>query len=87
MLGNYNQGLQYMDQALGMQPYALGYYYRGIMYQAAGRKLEAIQDLQEFLATVHGPDKYEKEIADAKANSQHSHQVRFIELWQHQFLS
>jgi tetratricopeptide (TPR) repeat protein len=66
-LGNYNQALQYMDQALAVQPYALGYYYRGIMYQAAGRNSEAIQDLQEFLSTVHSTNTYQKEIADAQA--------------------
>ena len=51
-LGNYDQALSYMDQAIATGPYSLGYYYRGIIYQAAGRYSEAFQDLVEFLSTL-----------------------------------
>jgi tetratricopeptide (TPR) repeat protein len=66
-LGNYDQALVYINKALSMGQYSLGYYYRGIIYQAAGKKQEAIQDLEHFLSTVQSTTKWAKEIADAKA--------------------
>ena len=51
-LEDYDQALLYIDKSLQAQPNMLGYYYRGIIYQAAGKKEEAIQDLETFLAYV-----------------------------------
>ena len=66
-LGNYDQALAYMDKALAVHRYSLGYYYRGIIFHDAGRNNEAIQDLEQFLATVESTDAYKNEIADANA--------------------
>jgi tetratricopeptide (TPR) repeat protein len=66
-LGNYDQALAYMDKALAVNRYSLGYYYRGIIYHDAGKNNEAIRDLQQFLSTVKSTDVYENEIADANA--------------------
>jgi tetratricopeptide (TPR) repeat protein len=62
-LGDYKAGIEYMNQALAQGLYPLGYYYRGILYQAAERKAEAIQDLKQFLATGYSGE----EVADARA--------------------
>jgi tetratricopeptide (TPR) repeat protein len=62
-LGNYGKAIEYMDQALAEGSYALGYYYRGIIYQAAGRKQEAIKDLKTFLSIGYDG----KEYTDAQA--------------------
>ena len=67
MLGNYNQGILYMNQALAENPYPLGYYYRGIILQAAGRNKEAVQDLELFLSLVPSADEHKEEISDAKS--------------------
>ena len=60
----YDQGIDYMNRAFAYGgSYPLGYYYRGILYQAAGRKQEAIQDLKQFLSSGPGGP----EADDAKA--------------------
>ncbi len=61
-LGEYEQAIDYMNQALAKGSCPLGYYYRGIFYQAAGRREEAIKDLQAFLSSGYTGS----EIADAK---------------------
>jgi tetratricopeptide (TPR) repeat protein len=62
-LHDYDQGIDYMNQALARGAYALGYYYRGIIFQAAGKNEEAILDLKHFLASGGNGE----EAADAKA--------------------
>jgi tetratricopeptide (TPR) repeat protein len=62
-LGDYDQAIQYIDQALAQSSYPVGYYYRGIFYQAAGRNEEAIKDLKYFLTFYNAG----KEVEDAKA--------------------
>ena len=66
-LGDYDQGILYMNQAIAQSPYPLGYYYRGIIFQAAGKNEEAVQDLKLFLTSVPTSDDYKKEVSDAKA--------------------
>jgi tetratricopeptide (TPR) repeat protein len=66
-LGNYDQGIVYMDKAIAESPYPLGYYYRGIIFQAAQKNQEAVQDLELFLNSVPFSDDYEEEVSDAKA--------------------
>ena len=51
-LKDYAAGIEYMNQALAMGTYSVGYYYRGIMYQAAGKNAEAIQDLNHYIKLV-----------------------------------
>lgn len=62
-LGDYDQALIHINKALELDQYSLGYYYRGIIYQAAGRNQEAIQDLELFLSVSTN---FPKEIADAE---------------------
>jgi tetratricopeptide (TPR) repeat protein len=66
-LGEYNQALQYINMALEASKYSLGYYYRGIIFQASGRKNEAIQDLEVFLSAVKTNGYKGPEVQDAKA--------------------
>jgi len=66
-LGNYDQALVYIDKALSVHPYSLGYYYRGIILHDARRYDKAIQDLEQFLSTVTSKDVYKSEIADANS--------------------
>ena len=66
-LEDYDQALLYMDKSLQAQPNMLGYYYRGIIYQAAGRKEEAIQDLETFLVYAQQKNYKGPEVADAKS--------------------
>ncbi len=66
-LGDYDQGILYMDKAIAVDPYPVGYYYRGIMFQAAGKSEEAIQDLEHFLSLVPSSDDYKEEVSDAKS--------------------
>ena len=66
-LGNYDQAVLFMDKALEKDPYPLGYYYRGIILQAAGKNKEAIQDLQLFLSLAPSSDEYKEEVSDAKS--------------------
>jgi tetratricopeptide (TPR) repeat protein len=66
-LGNYEQALLYIDKALDMGEYTLGYYYRGIIFQAAGRNDEAIRDLEQFLSYYEPNDNHIPEIADARS--------------------
>jgi tetratricopeptide (TPR) repeat protein len=65
-LGNFDQGILYMDKAIAEGPYPLGYYYRGIIFQAAGRNEEAIQDLELFLSLIPSTGEYKEETSDAK---------------------
>ena len=57
----------YMNQALQLGEYSLGYYYRGTMYQSAGKKEAAIVDLSNFLMLITDASTYEKEVLDAQA--------------------
>jgi tetratricopeptide (TPR) repeat protein len=66
-LEKYDQALEYIDKALDMGQFSLGYYYRGQILQAMGRNTEAIQELEHFLATIRSRDEWAKEIADAEA--------------------
>lgn len=66
-LGNNDQALVYINKALAMGDYSLGHYYRGIIYQAAGKNQEAIQDLELFLSLIQGSESGQAEITDAKA--------------------
>ena len=50
-----------------MDEYAFGHYYRGLIYQAAGKNQEAIQDLELFLSLTQNLETSQDEIADAKA--------------------
>jgi hypothetical protein len=56
-----------MNKALDMGNYSFGYYYRGIIYQDAGKSQAAIQDLELFLSSVQSPESNQDKIADAKA--------------------
>ncbi len=62
-LGDYDQALQSIDQALLEAQDPLNYYYRGIILQEAGRNDEAIRDLKYFLSTGYTGT----EVADAQA--------------------
>ncbi len=66
-LGNYEQALVYINEALSMGQYAFGYYYRGIIYQAAGKNQEAIPDLEFFLYLTQSSESSLDEIKDAQA--------------------
>ena len=61
-MGNYDQALSYINRALSYGPgYPLGFYYRGIIYEAAGQDNEAIQNLEVFvrdaqLLKYNGPE-------------------------------
>ena len=66
-LGDYDQAIVYINKAFEIGPFIEGYYYRGIIYQAAGRNEEAINDLSIFLLSARNSDDYKEEIADAKA--------------------
>lgn len=66
-LGDYDQAIEYMNKALAAGPYKLGYYYRGIMYQAAGEKEKAIQDLEHFLSLGYDGNQEKNANEDAKA--------------------
>ena len=66
-LGEYDQGLLYINKAIDMKPYSLGYYYRGIMLHDAGRNYDAIQDLEKFLSLIPSNEDFLSEIADANA--------------------
>jgi tetratricopeptide (TPR) repeat protein len=65
-LKNYEQALLHINKALKGGDYTLGHYYRGIIYQAAGKNQEAIQDLELFLSSTQPPESLQDEIADAK---------------------
>jgi tetratricopeptide (TPR) repeat protein len=66
-LGDYEQAIFYINQALEQQEYVMGYYYRGTMYQAMGNNEEAISDFETFLSLVHQTEVFQVEIADAEA--------------------
>lgn len=66
-LGNYEKAVEYMNAAMAAGQYQLGYYYRGIMYQAAGEKEKAIQDLEYFIAFGYTGDQEKNATEDAKA--------------------
>jgi tetratricopeptide (TPR) repeat protein len=66
-LEDYDQALVYIDRALALEQYALGYYYRGVIYQALGRKQEAIRDLEFFLSVSKSSLEELEENADAEA--------------------
>jgi tetratricopeptide (TPR) repeat protein len=65
-LKKYDQALLHINKALALGEYRLGLYYRGIIYQAAGKNQEAIQDLETFLSLPQTEDLAQEE-ADAKA--------------------
>jgi len=64
-LGDYDQGILYMNKAIAEEPYPIGYYYRGIIFQAAGMDKEAIQDLDLFLSLVSSSNDHKEEVSDA----------------------
>ena len=67
-LGNYEAAVQYMTSALSLGEFTLGYYYRGIFYQALDQDSLALQDLIQFLEYMEGRDTtYQHEINDANA--------------------
>ncbi len=66
-LGDYQQGLIYINKAIDLRSYSSGFYYRGIINEAAGKKEAAILDLEKFLAVVMDKDEWKDEIADAEA--------------------
>lgn len=66
-LKSYNQALTNINKALGMGEFSLGYYYRGLIYQAMGKNEDAIRDFEYFLSIIQVKDEVVKEIADAKA--------------------
>ena len=66
-LGDYEQAILFMDKALQMGEFSLGYYYRGIIYHDAGKYEDAASDLNRFIILVQDNSTFEKEIADAKA--------------------
>jgi len=66
-LGAYDQALTYMNNALAVSPYSLGYYYRGLINQAAGRKAEAVKDLEKFISLAGTSGNLGAEVEDAKA--------------------
>lgn len=66
-LGNYEQALLFIDKAIDMREYTLGYYYRGIILQAAGRNDEAIRDLEQFLSFYEPDDNHMPELTDARS--------------------
>jgi tetratricopeptide (TPR) repeat protein len=66
-LKNYDQALVYINKALAMGNYSFGHYYRGIIYQSAGKTQEAIQDLELFLSIVQYPEDNQDKVTDAKA--------------------
>ena len=65
-LENYDQGLVYINKAIALEPYAIDYYYRGIIFQAAGRNVEAITDLDWFVKYEQANGIQGPEITDAK---------------------
>jgi len=65
-LGDYEQAVEYMNKAMEMGEYKMGYYYRGVMFQAANRSDEAILDLEHFLL-LDPSNELINEIIDAKA--------------------
>jgi len=65
-LRDYEQAILYMNKALAVKPYSLGYYYRGIIFYDAGKKEQAISDLNQFLSYIGDDMAYGSEIADAK---------------------
>jgi tetratricopeptide (TPR) repeat protein len=66
-LGDYDRALTFMNKALAVSPYSLGYYYRGLIHQAAGRKAEAVRDLEKFLSLAGSSGNLGAEVKDAKA--------------------
>jgi tetratricopeptide (TPR) repeat protein len=66
-LGDYEQAILYMNKAFQMGEYSLGYYYRGIIYDDAGKYEHALSDLNYFIMLVRDETTFAKEIADAKA--------------------
>jgi len=66
-LGDNQQAILYINRALQLGDYALGYYYRGIMYQAAGQYEDAVLDLKYFISLNKDDSTNKKEIADARA--------------------
>jgi tetratricopeptide (TPR) repeat protein len=66
-LGDYDQALIYINKAMEMEPYTLGYYYRGTIYQALGDTKSAIEEYEVFLSDAVRLNYQGPEIADAKA--------------------
>ena len=64
----YDEVISLMSAVIDANPnLAPPYYYRGIIFQAAGKNEEAIQDLKLFLTSAPASDDYQKEVSDAKA--------------------
>jgi tetratricopeptide (TPR) repeat protein len=65
-LGDYEQAILYMNRTFQMGEYALGYYYRGIIYHDAGKYDEALADLNTFISLVPDKTTFAEEMADAQ---------------------
>ena len=55
-LGNYQEAIAAFDQAIGINPAPVTYYYRGIAYQASEQADAAISDLELFLEQAGSED-------------------------------
>ena len=66
-LGDYEKAISYIDQAVAMEPYKMGIYYQGIIYDDAGKDDQAIFFLEQFLEFAPDESIFATEIADAKA--------------------
>ncbi|MBT3711779.1 MAG: hypothetical protein HOG15_00325, partial [Anaerolineae bacterium] len=64
-LEDYDQAILYMDKALDIYPYWLGFYYRGIIFHDAERNEEAVEDLEIFLK-ARADDLASDEVVDAE---------------------
>ncbi len=65
-LGEYLAAIDFMNLALGQGQYTMGFYYRGIAYQAAGQTSEATSDLKYFVSLARSQGIVREEIADAE---------------------
>jgi len=68
-LGNYEQAVLYIDQAVAIGPSIKGVYYQGIIYDDAGKDEQAILILEQFLDHVnYATDKsiFDADVIDAK---------------------
>jgi len=66
-LGDYEQAILYIDRAVAMEPYKMGIYYQGIIYDDAGKDEQAIFFLEQFLGYLPDESIFATEIADVKA--------------------
>lgn len=65
-LGEYLAAIDFMNRSLEQGQYVMGFYYRGIAYQAAGQTSEATSDLKYFVSLAKSQGIVRGEIADAE---------------------